>query len=251
MRVCICKLGLDLMSEWMELNYFSFRVNCSFYFKIGACRHGDRCSRLHNKPTFSQVRTRQEELLIKSDIFPCVWYCVTFSFFHDNVAFPLSKDVFVYLICLGCQMWLFCELRSPCIVYIFIGCAIQWHFSFDMTRWLLYLFINKLMFVLSIHLSRPSWFKTSTGIHRTVHRPLTPHAVSIHMLSANTLRFSKVVLRFNSRGEERLQLSTSGEILPVLCPDFVWLNNGYNVEINSPPISMRYYLLFWDWRAQT
>lgn len=33
-----------------------FRVNCSFYFKIGACRHGDRCSRLHNKPTFSQVR---------------------------------------------------------------------------------------------------------------------------------------------------------------------------------------------------
>uniref|UniRef100_A0A8C3VY89 C3H1-type domain-containing protein n=1 Tax=Catagonus wagneri TaxID=51154 RepID=A0A8C3VY89_9CETA len=33
----------------------SSRVNCSFYFKIGACRHGDRCSRLHNKPTFSQT----------------------------------------------------------------------------------------------------------------------------------------------------------------------------------------------------
>ncbi|XP_011695295.1 PREDICTED: uncharacterized protein LOC105454406 [Wasmannia auropunctata] len=31
------------------------KVNCSFYFKIGACRHGDRCSRIHNKPTFSQV----------------------------------------------------------------------------------------------------------------------------------------------------------------------------------------------------
>uniref|UniRef100_A0A671T691 U2 small nuclear RNA auxiliary factor 1 n=1 Tax=Sinocyclocheilus anshuiensis TaxID=1608454 RepID=A0A671T691_9TELE len=31
------------------------KVNCAFYFKIGACRHGDRCSRLHNKPTFSQV----------------------------------------------------------------------------------------------------------------------------------------------------------------------------------------------------
>jgi len=29
------------------------RVNCPFYFKIGACRHGDRCSRLHNKPAFS------------------------------------------------------------------------------------------------------------------------------------------------------------------------------------------------------
>lgn len=31
------------------------KVNCPFYFKIGACRHGDRCSRLHLKPTFSQT----------------------------------------------------------------------------------------------------------------------------------------------------------------------------------------------------
>jgi len=31
------------------------KVNCSFYFKIGSCRHGDRCSRLHNRPTFSQT----------------------------------------------------------------------------------------------------------------------------------------------------------------------------------------------------
>ncbi|XP_076960859.1 splicing factor U2af small subunit B-like [Bidens hawaiensis] len=29
------------------------RVNCPFYFKIGACRHGDRCSRLHTKPSVS------------------------------------------------------------------------------------------------------------------------------------------------------------------------------------------------------
>ena len=29
------------------------RVNCPFFFKIGACRHGDRCSRLHNRPTIS------------------------------------------------------------------------------------------------------------------------------------------------------------------------------------------------------
>uniref|UniRef100_A0A2K5IDM7 C3H1-type domain-containing protein n=1 Tax=Colobus angolensis palliatus TaxID=336983 RepID=A0A2K5IDM7_COLAP len=28
---------------------------CSFYFRIGACCHGDRCSWLHNKPTFSQT----------------------------------------------------------------------------------------------------------------------------------------------------------------------------------------------------
>ncbi|CAD6584010.1 MAG: hypothetical protein TREMPRED_003713 [Tremellales sp. Tagirdzhanova-0007] len=31
------------------------RVNCSFYLKIGACRHGDRCSRKHIKPQFSQT----------------------------------------------------------------------------------------------------------------------------------------------------------------------------------------------------
>lgn len=31
------------------------KVNCSFYFKIGACHYGDRCSRLHNRPTFSQT----------------------------------------------------------------------------------------------------------------------------------------------------------------------------------------------------
>lgn len=30
-------------------------MNCPFYFKIGACRHGDRCSRIHNKPTLSQT----------------------------------------------------------------------------------------------------------------------------------------------------------------------------------------------------
>ncbi|XP_059627189.1 splicing factor U2af small subunit B-like [Cornus florida] len=29
------------------------RVNCPFYFKIGACRHGDRCDRLHTKPSIS------------------------------------------------------------------------------------------------------------------------------------------------------------------------------------------------------
>ena len=25
------------------------------FFKIGACRHGEHCSKLHNKPTFSQT----------------------------------------------------------------------------------------------------------------------------------------------------------------------------------------------------
>ena len=31
----------------------SDKVNCSFYYKIGACRHGDRCSRKHTRPNFS------------------------------------------------------------------------------------------------------------------------------------------------------------------------------------------------------
>jgi len=42
------------------------KVNSPFYWKIGACRHGneiylffyfvgERCTRLHNKPTFSQT----------------------------------------------------------------------------------------------------------------------------------------------------------------------------------------------------
>jgi splicing factor U2AF subunit len=31
------------------------KVNCPFYFKIGACRHGDGCTRQHNKPPLSQT----------------------------------------------------------------------------------------------------------------------------------------------------------------------------------------------------
>lgn len=29
------------------------RVNCPFYFKIGACRNGDQCNRVHNRPASS------------------------------------------------------------------------------------------------------------------------------------------------------------------------------------------------------
>lgn len=31
------------------------KVNCPFYFKIGACRYGDKCARLHHKPVESQT----------------------------------------------------------------------------------------------------------------------------------------------------------------------------------------------------
>jgi len=31
------------------------KVNCSFYFKIGACRHGLKCTKSHHVPAFSQT----------------------------------------------------------------------------------------------------------------------------------------------------------------------------------------------------
>ena len=34
---------------------FQDRVNCPFFHKVGACRHGDRCNRLHHKPLYSQT----------------------------------------------------------------------------------------------------------------------------------------------------------------------------------------------------
>jgi len=30
-------------------------VNCAFYFKVGACRHGDLCSKKHNRPLSSRT----------------------------------------------------------------------------------------------------------------------------------------------------------------------------------------------------
>ena len=33
----------------------NYRVNCFFYSKVGACRHGDHCTRIHNKPMISQT----------------------------------------------------------------------------------------------------------------------------------------------------------------------------------------------------
>mmetsp|Transcript_28766 Transcript_28766/g.52420 ORF Transcript_28766/g.52420 Transcript_28766/m.52420 type:complete len:254 (-) Transcript_28766:50-811(-) len=41
------KGGASLLSHLTEED----RVNCPFYFKIGACRNGDRCNRMHTRPT--------------------------------------------------------------------------------------------------------------------------------------------------------------------------------------------------------
>ncbi|CAK9136857.1 unnamed protein product [Ilex paraguariensis] len=46
------------------------RVNCPFYFKIGACRHGDRCSRLHTKPSVSPTLLLSNMLHTKPSVSP-------------------------------------------------------------------------------------------------------------------------------------------------------------------------------------
>jgi len=47
----------DTMAEYLASIFGTEKdkVNCSFFFKTGACTHGERCSRIHNKPTFSQT----------------------------------------------------------------------------------------------------------------------------------------------------------------------------------------------------
>ena len=53
----LCLTEAVIMAEYLATIFSTEKdkVNCSFYFKIGACRHGEGCSRLHNKPTFSQT----------------------------------------------------------------------------------------------------------------------------------------------------------------------------------------------------
>jgi len=51
------------------------KVNCSFFFKIGACRHGDSCYRTHHKPTFSNT------VLLK-------------NFYHSPFVDPRQADAF-------------------------------------------------------------------------------------------------------------------------------------------------------------
>ncbi|OLQ13327.1 Splicing factor U2af small subunit B [Symbiodinium microadriaticum] len=41
------------------------RVNCPFYFKIGACRNGDRCNRAHSKPTSGNT-------ILIPHLYPCI-----------------------------------------------------------------------------------------------------------------------------------------------------------------------------------
>jgi len=46
-------LGRKRTSKLAFIDLTLSRVNCPFYFKIGACRHGDTCTRIHNRPVIS------------------------------------------------------------------------------------------------------------------------------------------------------------------------------------------------------
>lgn len=45
------------MSDRMDRGFANDedRVNCPFYYRIGACRNGDRCNRMHNRPSVSST----------------------------------------------------------------------------------------------------------------------------------------------------------------------------------------------------
>ena len=56
-------LSLIILFVLMSLHFSSnvitclhlLRQDCPFYFKTGACRHGDKCERAHTKPAISQT----------------------------------------------------------------------------------------------------------------------------------------------------------------------------------------------------
>lgn len=54
---CVKSKIIAIMADYLASIFGTEKdkVNCSFFFKIGACRHGEHCSKLHNKPTFSQT----------------------------------------------------------------------------------------------------------------------------------------------------------------------------------------------------
>lgn len=81
----------------LYVSFFPFRVNCSFYFKIGACRHGDRCSRLHNKPTFSQVRSSFFAVDTNAINIFCMFLKVSCIWTMNSVPFKLCPFL-VYLV---------------------------------------------------------------------------------------------------------------------------------------------------------
>lgn len=148
---------VDKICHWPypDDDFFFSRVNCSFYFKIGACRHGDRCSRLHNKPTFSQVK-------IPSEISPKI-LCLCCNTDTTQICTIVKRSK---------QAKLEVDVITNCINYPIIkeSCLTAKHFV--------------------VFLCRPSWFRTSTVIPKTVRRRPTLLAVSYTFVS-NPFLFPK------------------------------------------------------------
>jgi splicing factor U2AF 35 kDa subunit len=94
------------------------RLHCPFFLKIGACRHGDRCSRAHNKPLFSptllfsnmyvspaQIRARAAALGLPPPDIPPADEAAHFEDFYEDVHAEMSKHGRV-------DMIVICENRS-------------------------------------------------------------------------------------------------------------------------------------------
>lgn len=80
------------------------QANCPFYLKIGACRHGDRCSRSHNKPLFSptllftnmyisptQIRERAATLGLAPPRIPADEEAAHFDDFYEDMHSEMSR----------------------------------------------------------------------------------------------------------------------------------------------------------------
>jgi len=107
--VCAELVGYYDLSLHMFI-YFVCRVNCSFYFKIGACRHGERCSRLHNKPTFSQVRLILQHVLyyMYASFGLCPWVLSAYLRPTQLIKFKYIAGEFLeYLVKMGGGLFLY------------------------------------------------------------------------------------------------------------------------------------------------
>ncbi|KAI3965933.1 hypothetical protein MKX01_010890 [Papaver californicum] len=75
------------------------RVNCPFYFKTSACRHGDRCSRLHARPSISPIillsNMYQRPDMITQDPRHIQQHFDNFFLISDNLADHMVGNVYV------------------------------------------------------------------------------------------------------------------------------------------------------------
>ena len=96
----------------MMANYLK-NTECAFYSKIGACRHGDKCKRIHIKPKISQTLKLSNFYLapisISNTMKEFEYYC---NFY---------KDILNEIIKFGeVEQLLICENRGDHMVFVFM-----------------------------------------------------------------------------------------------------------------------------------